>query len=165
MLVTVVWYQNVDRCFGFNVAYSIHNVYVGILSFCWFLIANEASCLSCNWVTFDFDWYDTVMSRRNLKCWFDNSYCCLLCAVLGVCEKSAILLYLASLLLAPSIWYWEFLLSMPKIISVSGNLSQMMKLWINLNSAIWGGVLSFLMLSMVIHLLYLTMVVFGWIGV
>ena len=69
VFVAIIWYQNIDRWSSLNVVYAIHNVYVGILPFCWFLIANETCCLSCDWVAFDFNWYDTIMSGRYLKCW------------------------------------------------------------------------------------------------
>ena len=76
MFVVVIWYQNVDRCFAFNVVNAIYNAYVGILSFCWFLIGNETYCMSCDWVALDFDGYEAIMSGRYIKCWFNNS-CCL----------------------------------------------------------------------------------------
>ena len=33
MFVDVICYQNIDRCFAFNVVNSIHIVYIGVLSF------------------------------------------------------------------------------------------------------------------------------------
>ena len=104
---------------------------------CHFLIINETYCRTCDWTAFDFDWYDAIMSGRYLTCWFNNSYCHLLFAVLGVCEKSAVLLNLAIFLLSHAYDNENFLwTSMPKIISVSSNLPQTMKLFVNLNLAI-----------------------------
>ena len=68
----------------------------------WLLMKHAV--LSCDWVSFDSDWYNAIMFGRYLKHWFNNSYCCLLFAVSGVCEKSVILLYVAILLSVPSIW-------------------------------------------------------------
>ena len=50
MFVAVIWYQNVDRCFAFNAVSAIYNVYIGILSYCWFVITNETCHMSCDWV-------------------------------------------------------------------------------------------------------------------
>ena len=99
----IVWYQNLGRCFAFNVVNAIYNVYIGILTFCWILIPDEACSMSCYCVTFDLNGYDAIMSRRYFECWFNNFYCCLLFTVPGVCEKSAILFYVAILFLIPSI--------------------------------------------------------------
>ena len=66
MFVALISYQNIDRYFAFNVVNAIHNVYIGVLSFCGFLIANEACHMSCDWVTFDFDGYDAIVSARYL---------------------------------------------------------------------------------------------------
>ena len=110
MFVAVIWCQNIDRCFAFNVVNPIHDVYIGDLSFCWFLITNEACNMSCDWVTFDFDGYDAIVSGRYLRYWFNNSYCHLLFTVLDGCEKFAILLYVVILFCISSMWQWEFLL-------------------------------------------------------
>ena len=40
----------------------IYNVYIGILSFCGILIADEVCSMSCDCVTFDIDGYDAIMS-------------------------------------------------------------------------------------------------------
>ena len=97
MFAAIIWYQNIDRCFAFNIVNAIHNVYVGILSFCWFVITNKACCKACDGVTFHFDGYNAIMYGRYLKHWFINSYC----HILGICEKSVILLYVTILLFCP----------------------------------------------------------------
>ena len=104
-----------------------------------------SSSMSCDWVTFDLDGYYTIMPGRYLEHWFNSSYCCLLLTVSGVCEESAIPFDVAILFLIPSIWKWKvlFVHQFQNIISVSGSLSQMMKLWVNLKSVIlrWSSVI------------------------
>ena len=116
---------------------AIYNVYIGILSFYWILITDEVCSMSCDWVTFDLDGYNAIISGRYPEHWFNNSYCHLLFTVSGVCEKFSILLYVA--------YDSEnlFCTSIPNIISVSDSLLQMMKLWVNLKSAIlrWSAVI------------------------
>ena len=101
-------------------------------------------CMSCDWMAFDFGGYNAILSWRYLKCWFNNSYCCLLFAVAGVMWEICHPSVCSNSSLVPSIWQWEFLLCISaKIMSVSGNLSQMIKLCVNLKSAIlrWSAVI------------------------
>ena len=48
--------------FSFDVVYAIYNIYIGILSFCWILIADEIYHMSFNCMAFGLDWDDAVMS-------------------------------------------------------------------------------------------------------
>ena len=123
--------------FSFDVVYAIHNIYIWILSFCWVFIADKICHMSLNCMTFDLDWDNTIMLWWYLESWLDNSYGCLLFTVSSICEKSAIFLFVAVLLLIPGIWQGNvFWISIPNIISVSGNLSHIIKLWVNLKSMI-----------------------------
>ena len=144
VFVCVVWYQNIDRCFAFKAVNAIYNVYIGILSFCWILIANEVCSMSCDWVTCDLDGYDTIMSGRYLEHWFNNSFCCLLSTVSDVCENLLSFCMLQFFSLSQTYDSEKFFCtSIPNIISVSGSLSHMMKLWVNLKSTIlrWSAVI------------------------
>ena len=141
---------------SFKIVDSIYNVYVGILSFSWFLIANEACCLFCDWVAFDFDWYDTIMSGRYHKCWFNTSYCHLLFTVLSVCEKSAIFLNVAIFLcpkhMMVKISFVHQCQKLPQCLVICHKWWNCVWIWSQL---FWGEVLSLPMLSLAIHLLCL----------
>ena len=53
-----------DICFAFDVVNAIYNIYIEILSFYGILITDKICHISFDCVTFDLDWYDTMMSRR-----------------------------------------------------------------------------------------------------
>ena len=84
------------------------------------------------------------MSGRYLKCWFNNSYCHLFFCSFWCMWGIAILLNVAILSIFHAYdngnFFWT---SMPKIISVSGNLSQTMKKCVNLKSSIlrWSAII------------------------
>ena len=126
-----------------HVVYSIHNVYVGILSFCWFLIADETCYLSFV--------LPLILIGTMPLCLIGILSVDLTIPVVAFCSQFQV--YVRNL---PSFWIQQFFslsqaydsknffwTSVPKIISVSGNLSQMMKLCVNLNSAIlwWSAVI------------------------
>ena len=137
MFIYVLLTWEYSQMFSFYVVYAIYDVDIGILPFCWILIADKICHMSFNCVSFDVDWDDAIMSRTYFESWLDNSYSCLLFTVLSLSEKSAILLYVAVLFLILGIWGWFFLwISIPNSISVSGSLLHIMKLWVNLKSAI-----------------------------
>ena len=90
-----------------------------------------------NCLSGDLNWYDTIVSWQYLKGQFNNAYCCPLLTISCIHKELCIVLYVTVFRLIPSIGLGEFLLNInSKIISVSGNLLQITKLWVNLNSAI-----------------------------
>ena len=123
--------------FSFDAMDAVYDVDIKVSPFCAILISYEVSHMFINCLTCDFNWYDTIMSRWCFKGQLNNTYCCLLFTVPGVCEEFSISLYEAVFALSQAYdienFFWT---SIPKIISVSGNLLQMMKLWVNLKSAI-----------------------------
>ena len=108
VLIGVMWHKNIHRCFSFNVVDAIDNVYVGILLFCWILIADEICHVSFNCVTFDLDWNNAIVSGWHLESCLDNPNSCLLFTVSDDGEKSTILLYVTVLFLIPGIWQGKF---------------------------------------------------------
>ena len=108
-----------------------YDVDIWVPSFCGILISNEVSHMFLTCLTCDFNWYDTIMSRWYFKGRFNNTYCCLLFIVPGVCETFSISLYVAVFALSQAYdienFFWT---SIPKIISVPGNMLQITKLWI-----------------------------------
>ena len=142
--IGIIWHKNIDRCFSFHVVNAIYNVYIGILSFCGVVIIDEICCMSFDCVAFYLDWYNAIMSRKFFVSWFDNFYCCLLFTVSGMCEKSAILLYIAIVSLSQALDSENFFCtSILNIISVSSSLLDIMKLGVNLKSAFlrWSAVI------------------------
>ena len=140
-LIGIIWHKNM---FSLLCYYAIYNVYNGILPFCWILITDKICCMSFNHVSFDLDWNDTIMSRCYFESWLNNSYSCLLFTVSSVSEKSSVLPYVAVLFLIQDIWQGNFFcMSIPNRTSVSGSLSHIMKLWVNLKSTIlrWSAVI------------------------
>ena len=118
-------------CFAFDVVNAIYNIYMS------FPFVESGLLMSCDCVTFDLGGYDAIMSRRYFESWFNISYCCLLFTVCSVCEKSAILLYVAILFLSQAYDSENFFcISVANIISVSGGLSHIIKLWVSLKSTI-----------------------------
>ena len=75
--------------------------------------------MSCDCMTFDLDWYDPLCLGGILR--VD-----LTIPIVAFCSQ--FLVYVRSL---PS-----FCISIPNIISVAGSLSHIIKLWVNLKSAI-----------------------------
>ena len=116
---------------------AIYDVYIRVSSFCVILITYELSHMFINCWDYDLNWYDTIMSRWNFNGQLNDTYCCLLFTVPDICEEFSISLYVAVFSLSQAYdienFFWT---SIPKIISVSSNLLQMMKLWVNLKSAI-----------------------------
>ena len=108
MFIGLIWHENIHRCFSLYAVYIIYNVDVGILPFCWMLIADKTCHMPLNCVSFDVDWDDVIMSRRYLKSCLNNSYSCLLFTVSSISEKSAILLYVTVLFLMPGILQGNF---------------------------------------------------------
>ena len=67
VFVCVIGYQNVNRCFSFDVMDAIGDVDIRVSSCCRVLISNEVSLMFLNCLTCDFDWYDTIVSRSILR--------------------------------------------------------------------------------------------------
>ena len=116
---------------------GIDDIDIRVPSFCWFLISNEASYMFLNCLTCDFNWYNTIVPRQYFNGWFNNTYCCLLFTVSCVDKEFFFLLYITVLALSQVYeienFFWT---SIQKIISVSSNLFQIMKSWVNVKSAI-----------------------------
>ena len=137
VFVCAIRCQNINRCFSFDAVDAIDDANIRDPSFCWVLISNKLSHMFLNGLTCHFNWYNTIVSRQHFKGWFDSTYCCLLFTVSYVYKESSFLLYVTVFILIPSIWNENFFwTSILKIISVSSNLSQITKLWVNLKSPI-----------------------------
>ena len=108
MFIGVIWYQNIHRCFSFDVAYAIYDVDIWILSFCWILISDKICHMSFNCMSFDFDWDDPIMSRRYFESWHDNSYFCSSVHRFYCKWQIYCLFYVKVLFLIPGIWQGTF---------------------------------------------------------
>ena len=119
--------------FSCDVVDAIYDVDIRVSSFCPSLIRYEVNHMFINCWSCDLNWHDTIMSSQYFKGQLNNAYCCLLFTVPGICEEFSISLYVAVFSLSQAYdienFFWT---SIPKIISVSGNLSQVTKLWVNL---------------------------------
>ena len=113
------------------------DVDIRVSAFCGVFISNEVNHMFLNCCTCDLNWYNTIVSWQYLKGRFNKAYCCLLFTISCVCKEFSIFLYVTDFSLIPSTGNGEFLLNInSKIISLSDNLLQIMKLWVNVNSAI-----------------------------
>ena len=122
--------------FFFDLVNAINDVDVGISSLCWIFICYEVCHMFLNDWSCYLNWYNTIVLQWYLKCWFNGANCCLLFTVLHVSYEFSIPLYITILFLIPSIWKRKLLL----YIYAENNLciweSFIIKLWVNLNSAI-----------------------------
>ena len=103
--VVILWTVGVSVVWGISsMVGSRWPTYSPLLkAMCLLVLFDKVCHMSCNYMFFDFDWDNTIMSRRYFESWLDNAYYHLLFTVLSISEEPAILLYVAVLFLIPVI--------------------------------------------------------------
>ena len=67
VLIGVIWHETTHKCFSFNVMDAIDNVYVRIFPFLGILISYEVYHTSFNFMSFDLDWNNAIVSGWYLR--------------------------------------------------------------------------------------------------
>ena len=96
--------KNIDRFSSSDLVNAIDNVDVGISTLCWIVTCEEICHMFFNDWSCYFNWYNTIVLQRYLKCWFDHANCCLSFTVSCASEKFSIPLDIEIFFFVPSIW-------------------------------------------------------------
>ena len=116
---------------------AINYINVWVSSLCSIVICNEVCHMFLdNWSTYH-NWHNTIVSWWYFECQFNCTYCCLLFTFFVYVTNFPSFLNVTVFFLCPLHMIMRiFCMLMPKISSVSSNWSQIIKLCVNLNSAI-----------------------------